>query len=211
MNNKKLILNKLFPCPPNNNYDNLMIDAESVSYITTPYNSEIIVGIIDSLIPKNVLRNDITILDGTACVGGDSISFGKMFGNVISSEINIKRYKMLMNNLNVFQLFNFITVNDYFINIIKRINNIDIVYLDPPWGGKNYKYQNNLRLQISNIYIDDLINMIFEKNTIKMIVLKLPKNYDFYNLYKLTKKPDITIIMYELYKMMIIVFTKYDS
>ena len=209
MNNKKLILNKLFPCPPNNNYNNLMIDDETVSYITTPYNSDIIVGIIDSLIPKYILRNDIRILDGTACVGGDSISFGKIFGSVISSEINIKRYKMLMNNLNVFQLFNVIPINDDFINIIKRINYIDIVYLDPPWGGKNYKYKHNLRLHLSNIYIDDIVNMIFDKNTIKMIVLKLPKNYDFYNLYKLTKKPDITIIMYELQKMMIIVFTKY--
>src|SRR5438552_1942738 len=103
---KKIIIDKLFPCPPSKNYNKLMIDDESVTYITTPVNSEIIAEIISSSLPKNVSCADITILDGTACVGGDTISFGKIFGTVIASEIEERRFKMLVNNLKEFELDN---------------------------------------------------------------------------------------------------------
>src|SRR5258708_33705089 len=135
---KKIIIEKLFPCPPSNNYNNLMIDDESVSYITTPMNSEIIAEIISSLLPGNISSSDMTILDGTACVGGDTISFGKIFGTVIASEIEASRYKMLVNNLKEFELTNVVPVNDDCLKLYKRLNFVDIMYFDPPWGGGKY-------------------------------------------------------------------------
>jgi 16S rRNA G966 N2-methylase RsmD len=223
--NKKIILNKLFPCPPSKNYNMLMIDDDSVSYITTPINSEIISTIIESLLPKNIQSSDITIMDGTACVGGDSIAFGQMFGTVISSEIDLDRYKMLVNNLKVFELYNVIPVNDDCLKIFYRINFIDIMYFDPPWGGKSYKNENYIRLCIGDLFIDEIVNIIFNHDTsnnmsndtsikiksdVKMAIFKLPKNYDIQGLYQKTKSNNIMMLMYELPKILIIVFKKID-
>ena len=235
--NKKIILNKLFPCPPSKNYNMLMIDDDSVSYITTPINSEIISTIIESLLPKNINSSDITIMDGTACVGGDSIAFGQIFGTVISSEIDSDRYKMLVNNLKVFELYNVIPVNDDCLKIFYRINFIDIMYFDPPWGGKSYKNENYIRLCIGDLFIDEIVNIIFNNNTVdntvdntadntvdntladttikiksdvKMVIFKLPKNYDIQGLYQKTKSNNIIMLMYELSKILIVVFKKTD-
>jgi hypothetical protein len=216
-NRKRIIFDKLFPCPPNKNYNKLMIDDASVSYITTPTNSEIITEIIISLIPKNIAYSDVTILDGTACVGGDTVSFGKIFGTVIASEIEVQRYKMLVNNLRVFELQNVVPVNEDCLKIYKKINFIDIMYFDPPWGN-HYKNGKNLRLSIGNLYIDELVNSILNndpldniRSYVKMIVLKLPKNYDIQKLYNMTKHNNVVMLQYELQKLFIIVFKRKET
>jgi 16S rRNA G966 N2-methylase RsmD len=213
MYQKKIIKNKLFPCPPDNNYENLMIDMESTSYVSTPYVSSVITGIIESLIPGHIALDKLTIFDGTACVGGDTIALGRTFGSVIAAEIDETRYNMLVNNLNEFKLWNVIPINDDSLNLLYKINFIDVMYFDPPWGGKIYKYKNNLRLKIGDMYLDQIVNHVFDgkvKSDVKMIVLKLPKNYNLYELYKKTNKSFITMYLYELNKMLIVVFKKND-
>lgn len=223
MNNRKIILNKLFPLPPNESFHKLMIDDESVSYITTPINSDMIVAIIDFHIPDHIQRFDLTVLDGTACVGGDSITFGKTFGTVISSEIDLGRYRMLKNNLLEYELYNVVPVNSDCLKILERINFIDIAYFDPPWGGRQYKYKTDLRLSIGDFYIDELVNYVFNstsknihnintcKSDIQMIVLKLPKNYDLKTLHDNTKHLNITMYLYELLKMHVVVIKKNNA
>jgi 16S rRNA G966 N2-methylase RsmD len=215
-NYKRIIYDKLFPVPPHKNYRNLMIDDESVSYITTPSNSDIITAIIDSHIPDTILRSDINIFDGTACVGGDSISFGRSFGSVVASEIDEERYYMLVNNLLEYELYNVVPVNMDCIKLYERLNFIDIMYFDPPWGGKHYKNGENLRLTISSMYIDELIIGIFNEHSkynliVQIVALKLPKNYDLKSLYKNTKHLNITIYLYELHKMYVIIIKKNNA
>lgn len=215
-NNKKIILNILFPLPPSKTYNNLQIDDESVSYITTPGNSDIIASIIDSQIPRHIQRTDVNILDATACVGGDSISFGKMFGTVVSTEIDSKRYSMLVNNLKEFELANVIPINEDCMKAYRRLNFLDIIYFDPPWGGRSYRYEKDLHLTLGDVPIEDVINTIFNsdpsekmiRSDIKMVVLKLPKNYDICYLYNSTKRVDTTMFMYDLPKMIVVVIKK---
>jgi len=209
--NKKIYIDKLFPCPPTKKYDNLMIDYETMTYISPPNVSEIITTIIELNIPDDMSNKDITILDGTACVGGDTISFGKTFGTVISTEIDKNRYNMLVNNVKEFNLYNVVPVNCDCTKLFTNINFIDIMYFDPPWGGKSYKYEKNLRLKISNLYVDEIINSVIDGNVkcdVKLIVFKLPKNYDLYDLYTRTKSKTYTIYLYELEKMYIVVYKK---
>ena len=222
MNQKKIIMNKLFPCPPNNNYDNLMIDMESTSHISTPHVSETIATIIESLIPQHIVLENVTIFDGTACVGGDTIALGKTFGTVIATEIDKKRYDMLVNNLREFELWNVIPINDDSLKLYQKINFIDVMYFDPPWGGKNYKYKKDLRLKIGNMYLDEIVNQVLDqkllmkdgnihtRSDVNMVVFKLPKNYNLHELYTLTNKDSLTIYLYELNKMIIVVFIRND-
>lgn len=211
--NKKILMNKLFPPPPGNRYNNLRIDLESVSYITTPHNSDVISAIIDSHIPAQISRNKITVFDGTACVGGDTISFGRVFGTVIATEINETRFRMLAHNLAEYGLYNVAPINADCLKIFKKINFIDIMYFDPPWGGKDYKSKDGLRLSIGSMYIDEIVNDILSgriRSHVNMIVLKLPKNYDLKDLWNRTKADNITMLKYELKKMDIIVYKRND-
>jgi 16S rRNA G966 N2-methylase RsmD len=207
---RNIILNKLFHAPPNNNYRKLKIDLECMSYITTPQDSDQIVAIINSNLNSN---NDICIFDGTGGVGGDAIAFGRNFNTVITTEIDQHRFDMLVNNVLVFELYNVISLNCSCLDIMEKINFIDVAYFDPPWGGKTYKKFEKLRLKIGDLYIDEIVNRLFDpqitRSNIKMIVFKLPNNYDLESLYKNTKHNQLTVLMYQLNKMMIIVFKKH--
>ena len=73
------------------------------------------------------------------------------------------------------------------------------IFIDPPWGGICYRKNDLLRLSLSDVPIEELVLDIFNKfRTInispldsysnRLVVLKLPKNYDIENFYHYIKK-----------------------
>jgi len=55
----------------------------------------------------------------------------------------------------------------------------NVLFLDPESGGPDYKLQTMLRLTISNNSLEDFILRVFEKKeSVNMIAIKLPLNYD---------------------------------
>jgi 16S rRNA G966 N2-methylase RsmD len=203
---------KLFLEPPKKSYKELQIDRESMTYITTPHNAIIISRILQSNLEKGVDLSDITIFDGTSGVGGDLIVFGHTFGTIIGCEMDKDRFKMLENNVGVYELHNVTILNEDCLKTIFDINFIDIVYLDPPWGGKNYKTEKLLTLRLGDMTIESIVNDLLDPVktrsylNLKLIVLKLPKNYNIQNLYYETKHSNVTLLKYELEKMLIMVF-----
>jgi 16S rRNA G966 N2-methylase RsmD len=175
MNNNTL--KKIFPEPPNYNYNGLKYDIEGLWSITHPKEAEYISQkIIDILKTTN-----LNILDMTAGCGGNMISFLKYFKHVTGIEINKDRYDMLKNNLNKYNYNNYSLLNDDCINYINNnyinnINDYDVFFIDPPWGGPEYKKLDSIELYMSNIKIEDIIN-ILPKN--KLIILKMPFNAVF--------------------------------
>ncbi len=169
MNNKTL--KKIFPEPQSNNYNGLKYDVEGLWSITHPKEADYISKKIISLIG----RTDLNILDMTAGCGGNMISFLKFFKHVTGIEINKERYDILKNNLNKYNFNNYSLLNDDCINIINSndINNYDVYFIDPPWGGPDYKNFNSIQLYISDIKLEDIIIML-PKN--KLIILKIPFN-----------------------------------
>src|SRR6185312_13890532 len=127
------------------------------------------------------------------------ISFGKTFGGVISIELDIERYDFLKTNVNVYGLKNVQVINGNCIDIIPKIQNVDVIYIDPPWGGKFYKYKQNLRLSLEDIPLETLVQNFFESNNPHVIALKLPKNYDLEYMYEVLSHKH-TITLYELKK-----------
>lgn len=215
---------KLFLEPPEKNYKRLQIDRESISYITTPHNAITISWILRSNLTSDINSDtnfskdgtnsvdlsNITVFDGTSGVGGDTIVFGHAFGNVIGCEMDQNRFKMLQNNVNVYDLNNVTVVNDDCLKLVFDLNYLDVVYLDPPWGGKDYKKEECLTLTMGDKSIESIINDLMDpeksRSNLKLIVLKLPKNYDIKYLYYSTKHDNTTLLMYELEKMLIMVY-----
>lgn len=211
--NDKFYLNKnkisrIFPILKNkNDYDKLIIDDESFNYITirevADYTSRIICHhlINDFLNPLKVI-----ICDLTAGVGGNTISFSNYFKDVHAVEIENDRHSYLINNLRIYEKNNVTTYNKCALSFIEENLtqvNPSVLFIDPPWGGVGYKKNNNLELCLGNLSLENLLISILNKFSIsykdcnknleyssehnKIIIFKLPKNYNvvqFYNYIK---------------------------
>ncbi len=165
-------LKKIFPEPPNANYNGLKIDEEGLYSITHPKDADIISQTIIDIMGKT----DLHIIDMTAGCGGNMISFIKHFLFITGVEIDKNRFNILKDNLNKYKYSNYELICGNIINIINNIiNNYDVYFIDPPWGGPDYKNNPNNQIYLSNIKIEDFILML-PKN--KLIVLKLPFNYN---------------------------------
>ena len=186
----------------------LKIDKESIYYISIRKHAEQISTIIENYINKlGYESKDITITDATAGVGGNTISFGKTFKNVNAIEINHKRFEYLKNNLNIYNLKNIKVYEGDCIKIIDKIKYQDVIFIDPPWGGKKYKKFYKLKLFLSNVSLEKLCKIMMNKKTMismpKLIVLKLPINYDLTNFNKLFFEK--SIYLHNLGKMLIMI------
>jgi len=164
---------KIFPPLDDQYINNLNTDYIGEFSITLPDDAKQITEIIKN----RINRTNITITEATAGLGGNVISFASVFDEVIAIEINPKRYEFLINNINAYGYKNVTFINDNFLNVVFNIEQ-DVLYIDPPWGGRGYKRRTNLKLRISNIQLENICNMVMQKNSAKMIVLKLPLNYD---------------------------------
>ncbi len=173
MNTNLTTLKKIFPEPSNGNYNGLKVDEEGLYSITHPKDADIISKTIIEILNKDQLH----IIDLTAGCGGNMISFIKYFKFVTGIEIDKERFKILKENLDKYSKNNYELLcgdaTKYTFN-----NNYDIYFIDPPWGGPDYKNNPNIQLYLSNIKIEDFI-LTLPKN--KLIVLKLPFNYNIEN------------------------------
>jgi 16S rRNA G966 N2-methylase RsmD len=126
---------------------------------------------------------EMVITDATACVGGNSMSFGRYFKHVNSIELDQSRAKMLENNLSVCKAaanFGFgasfkVCQGDYR-DVLREIGRTDIIFFDPPWGGIDYKSKEAVELSLGQILMHDIVNSV--GTTCPWVVLKLPKNYN---------------------------------
>lgn len=189
----------------------LKIDEDSVSFISyKEVASKISTIALSYLNQLNKNADDIYITDATAGVGGNTISFCMTFGFCTAIEIDKTRSEYLKNNLDVYELKNYDVKCADCLTELKKIKKQDIVFIDPPWGGKNYKSINNMRIKLSNVSLEDICEDLlysdrYECNP-KMIILKLPLNYDIMHLYSKVRSVDIYV--HKLKKMYIFIIIK---
>ena len=207
--NEKIFYDRLFPRLEKQKYNLLKIDAASISYITTPSTAKQICAIIAKYFNESKIKME-SIIDCTACVGGDTIALANIFNEVLSVEIEKSTYNMLENNVNIYNLKNVKLFNDDCLQLLKRIEYVQAVYFDPPWGGSEYKSMNKLRLFVGSENIEkiavDLMCKKYTKKPPKFIIFKLPKNYDMrYFVANVTIKYEMIIYRHKLKKINVIV------
>jgi predicted RNA methylase len=165
---------KVFPLT--NNYNNLQYDSEGLWSITHPGDADIISLMIKKFISnhnKNLVLEDLTILEGTAGLGGNIFSFAKHFSKVKGIELDSNRFKMLESNLSCYNFDNVEIENGNCIDFLKE--NFDIYFFDPPWGGPKYKSKESIDLYLGKFNLNEVVKKI-PKN--KYIIFKLPYNFN---------------------------------
>ncbi|AEQ32711.1 RNA methylase [Acanthamoeba polyphaga mimivirus] len=217
-NLKKLI----FPPITDMKINKIMIDTESIKYITFNTSAQEITNIIinsmnDFPCPLDKELNNwisinnqdkvknLTITEMTAGVGGNVLNFAKFFKFVNAIEINKIRYDYLKSNVKLYEYENVNFYNDNSVDLLINQNNIiqDIVFFDPPWGGRDYKLHKTLRLDFDKFSIESICSELLTKSKTKMIVMKLPSNYDFDFMFETLKIYKIE--KYVLDKMVIVI------
>lgn len=221
-------IKRIFPYLNHNDlYKKILIDDISFSYITLKEVSEDITKIIIlELIEMCINPLKVKLIDYTAGVGGNVFSFSSQFQEITAIEKSTLRASYLANNLEVYNIKNVKVINDCSIKYNK--NNViyyspTIFFFDPPWGDEWKKDLVNHKITFGNIKLEDFILSIYDKIELmynnysfnnynnKLIVLKLPKNYDIKYLYQNTKKfkndnYQVFINLYILNKMLIVVY-----
>lgn len=146
------------------------ITKEGEYSVTFPVEANIISNIISSF-----FGNNITILDGTSNVGGNVISFSRYFEKVIGIELDKDNFNALKDNIKLYDIKNVELINGNTLDYL-RSTKYDLLFLDPPWGGTNYKRHSVLDLKLGHLYMGDIISQMKQLGK-KGIVFKLPKNF----------------------------------
>lgn len=179
---------KYFPEKGIDKSTTLTLTEQGMYSITKPMEANQIIDIISKYAPPTAI-----ILDGTAGCGGDTISFASYFKYVISVEIDKNNCLCMKNNIAAYNLDQKVKVvcpN----NLMEVIENeeikYDIIFLDPPWGGKNYRQEKGLNiylcrtLNLDTISDDKCAEKIISQEIAnqvpnKLFVMKVPTNFNF--------------------------------
>ena len=164
------------------NFEEIEIDQSSLFSSIEPYHLPSISAIFDS----EKLNPEI-IIDATANIGGDSINFMRLFpsARLTSLELDTKISYILKRNMN--NLKNILSQdNDYdtrvfnisAVDYFSEPRYADMIYFDPPWGGRDYIKIDRIQLYLDDIGIGKIIKNILIKGMTPLVILKLPVNAD---------------------------------
>jgi len=162
--------------PETDKYKGQQISDVGLYSITKPEEANYITHLITTFFKDS---KKMTITDATSGIGGNVISFAKYFKHVNAVEKNKVHCDMLKNNIKVYKLESKATVYcDSYVNLVTELKQ-DIVFIDPPWGGVDYRRIKRLNLYLDKVPIVDVCNRLITKTDTKIICLKVSYNFNF--------------------------------
>jgi 16S rRNA G966 N2-methylase RsmD len=190
---------RIFPKESGVNLNDLQVSNEGLYSVSRPRDAEAISKIIMRSMDQKA--STLTITDGTANIGGNVINFAKYFKFVNAVEISPFQCRILQHNVNVYKRKNVKIECKNYTDVLRTLKQ-DIVFLDPPWGGLNYKSMRKLTLYLSGIPLEDIVNKLQDKA--KLIVIKVPLNYDFQSFFRNTQSRTFTVYKIRNYMILVI-------
>lgn len=167
-------MEEVFPKKDGVNYKNLKLTDEGEYSITRRRDGEHILYVVSSVV-GNIETKSLT--DATACVGGDTINFALNFREVHSIEYSKTNFEALKNNVDVFGLTNVQTYLGDCTKVYRWAS--DVLYVDPPWGGPEYKKHSSVDLFLGLTRLDDWLEDILSgPYRPSFVFLKVPSNYN---------------------------------
>jgi DNA modification methylase/predicted RNA methylase len=123
----------------------------------------------------------LIVIDATANIGGDTFGFfRKGFKSITSVEYDTTICEALTNNVNVYNASDTVRVicgGDYS-KLYKTLDPVDIVIMDAPWGGPDYKKHDKVKLFLGELNVLDITEYLLANKRARMVVLKVPYNFD---------------------------------
>jgi len=165
----------MFPEKAGVDYDQLKLTPEGEYSITKRHDSKKIIQYMRSLVGS--LKGK-TIADLTGNVGGDTIMFGLNYKHVDSYEWNPENFDVLKHNVGVYDLKNVTLHQGDSTELFKK--NVDVLYMDPPWGGPDYKEKKELDLLMGKKTVSEYLKDVTDAEwKPEYIFIKVPANFAF--------------------------------
>jgi 16S rRNA G966 N2-methylase RsmD len=160
----------LFKYLPKSIRQQLKLDEEALYSVTDQATADKITMELLKFVPATAV-----ITDGTACVGGNTFSLSRTFQHVNAVELEPTKFGYLKHNMAVVGAEN---VSCYLGDILNHANVLEqsLLFLDPPWGGPDYKQHDRINLYLSGVPLDDVCRR-FASST-RFIALKTPTNFN---------------------------------
>lgn len=179
-------------------WDKVLITNVGLYSLTQISESEVIFKCVANDIKRAGYRlTDFLFIDGCAGMGFDTFVMS-YYTDVLANELTPLHLKCIKQNLKVLtrqakencfkfflhdiRLMSFdVTRLDSLAAEIEQYDNKRkiMLYLDPPFGGKDYSNADNIRLTIGEMSLLEFVQKAFSLLTnLQLIVLKLPFNYD---------------------------------
>lgn len=164
----------MFPEKKGVDYSKLILTPEGEYSITKRHDGQKILKYILDI----VKTPHLTVTDLTGNVGGDTILFALNFEHVDSIEITKENFDALKHNVREYKLKNVTLHHGDSTKLFRWYT--DILYIDAPWGGPEYKTKKKLDLYLGKERLDLFVELILQQEwTPKYVFLKLPRNYNF--------------------------------
>jgi trimethylguanosine synthase len=100
-----------------------------------------------SYVARRVGGEDRVVLDGFCGAGGDSIQLARCCKAVIANDLDPAKLELLGNNLAIYGVSNVSTSNYDFLELPLPSEQVNLVYMSPPWGGPDYFQHRAIRPQ----------------------------------------------------------------
>ena len=155
--------------PPTTFIDNIMINKQGIYSLTKINDAHKITNIIS----KYIDISKSTLLDATAGIGGFILNMHTHFKFIYGYEIDKTQYTLLQHNCDIYGITNVKLFNENYMQNINK-NKADVILVDPPWGGLDYKNHSVLNIELGEYEMNELIDMI----QCKIILFKLPSNHN---------------------------------
>jgi SAM-dependent methyltransferase/predicted RNA methylase/predicted NAD-dependent protein-ADP-ribosyltransferase YbiA (DUF1768 family) len=128
------------------------------------------------------------IIDATAHIGVDTINMSNVFPRAIidAYEIVPETYEALVVNIQRLKKADRIRPHNEDITLWEPTFVVDFLYVDPPWGGKNYDKQDSLDLFLQREgnapdeakNMNAMVDKWMASGKIRSVVMKVPKNFN---------------------------------
>lgn len=152
--------------------DKIILDAEAMFSTTDQLTADKITQDILKFVPKTSI-----VTDATACAGGNTYSFSQQFERVLAFEKDALRVRILRHNMQLLGATNVsIRHGDSFQLCTQQPQNV--IFIDPPWGGPDYKKHSRVSLQMSDRPLAEFCRLIASAGAAQFIALKAPTNFD---------------------------------
>lgn len=166
-------LHKYFPSISKEKRSRLQYDEVGLYSISPPRNAQIIT----SYITQYFKDTNIIVTDAMAGIGGNTLSFASNLYYVNSIEYDETRFKCLISNIALYNKNNVLCLNTDYMTVMHKLQQ-HVIFLDPPWGGKSYKENESMTIDIGDISLNTICDDIVNNKLCLLLILKLPLNYD---------------------------------
>ena len=174
-----------FPDRPGLDPQRLQITRVGRYSITRPEHAAMVSEAIKSFTALVTRSEAVSIVDATACVGGNTLSFLDYFQLVTAIELSSVHFYILRQNLNAYGFDDgcgrLRLVNADFTQVLFTLCS-DVVFLDPPWNNSGplpeiwHDRKRDLMLYLSDTPIYSIISEILQTGRARVVALKAPSN-----------------------------------